>query len=81
MGAETVTREEFHAVLNSLKRIETALLGDSEMQIDGMAKKVDSHEKYIERDKNMKAKVAGGGIVAIPLLSEFWHWIKEHLFK
>ncbi len=81
MGGETVTRDEFHKVLTSLKRIETALLGDSEMQIDGMAKKVDSHEKYIERDKNMKAKVAGAGIVAIPLLSEFWHWIKEHLFK
>ena len=81
MGGETVTRDEFHKVLISLKRIETALLGDSEMQIDGMAKKVDSHEKYIERDKNMKAKVAGAGIVAIPLLSEFWHWIKEHLFK
>lgn len=81
MGAEAVTREEFHAVLNSLKRIETALLGDSEMQIDGMAKKVDSHSKYIQRDKELKAKVAGAGIVAIPLVSEAWHWIKEHIFK
>lgn len=81
MAGEAVTREEFHEVLTSLKRIETALLGDSEMRIDGMAKKVDLHERYIERDKNMKAKVAGAGIVAIPLLSEAWQWIKEHLFK
>lgn len=81
MSGEAVTREEFHEVLTSLKRIETALLGDSEMRIDGMAKKVDSHEKYIERDKNMKAKVAGAGIVAVPLLSELWQWMKEHIFK
>lgn len=78
---EPVTREEFHEVLTSIKRIEVALLGDSEMRIDGMAKKVDSHEKYIERDKNIKAKVAGAGIVAVPILSEAWHWLKEHIFK
>lgn len=81
MNGEAVTREEFHQVLTSLKRIETALLGDSEMRIDGMAKKVDSHDKYIQKDKELKAKVAGAGIVAIPLVSEAWHWIKEHLFK
>ena len=48
------------------KKIEFALLGDSKHKIEGIAAKVDKHEKYIESDKKWKWTI--GTILALLIL-------------
>ena len=59
-----------------VKRMETALMGDKDLEVVGMAEKVAAHGKYIAKDKRFKylatGAIAGGNI-------GFWAWIKSHL--
>ena len=59
-------------------KVDTALFGDDEAEIPGLAKRVKAAEKYIETDKKLKTKIAGGIAVGTPLLVVLWdriqHW-------
>lgn len=50
---------EINEIKGTLSRIETALIGDSEHGITGLAARVQANEKYIEKDKKMKWMIAG----------------------
>lgn len=61
------------------ERIERILLGDEQAEQEGLVHKVKAHGKYIDNDKRLKAKIAGGVAVGTPLLVILWdriqHWL------
>lgn len=63
------------------QKVETALFGDDDSQIPGLAKRVHDNEKYIEKDKRFKQKMAGGVAVMTPALVLAWDWIKQHILN
>ena len=71
---ETVARIEKRG-----EKIELAVLGNEELEIDGLVDKVKRHERYIDGDKKLKAKIAGGVAVGTPVLVILWeriqHWL------
>ena len=78
-----ISQKSFKALSESVKdtndrvkRMEVALMGDEEMEVQGMAQKVAAHGKYIAKDKRFKylatGALAGGNI-------GFWAWIKSHI--
>lgn len=58
-------------------KVSTALFGDEDSQIDGLALRVKNVEKYVEDDKKFKAKVAGGLFISIPIVGAIWEYIKH----
>jgi hypothetical protein len=74
---DTVSKQEFKTLTESVKRIETALLGDKEMKIVGMVDKVDKHEKHIESANKRTAWVVGASGGAGFSLSLAWEYIKH----
>lgn len=73
MLAHAESQEKFQ------QKVSTALFGDQDAQIPGLAKRVSDSEKYIEKDKKFKQKVAGGlfviSIAGVPITE----WIKQKL--
>lgn len=49
----------FAALESSVKRIESAICGDPEMKIKGIAQKVEDHDEYIESDRRLKWTISG----------------------
>lgn len=47
----------------SITRIQQCVIGDATYGQVGLVKQVESHQKYIDKDKAYKAKVAGGMVV------------------
>lgn len=47
----------------SLIKLNQTVIGDKVYGQTGLVEKVEQHEKYIERDKEFKSKIIGGGIV------------------
>ena len=47
----------------SLIKLNQTVIGDKMYGQTGLVEKVEQHEKYIERDKEFKSKIIGGGIV------------------
>jgi hypothetical protein len=69
-------KEEQHEQSKVLAEMHFAIFGNEKAGIKGIASKVVSHEKYIEKDKRFKWVVSGvlmGGNIG------FWAWIKSHL--
>lgn len=60
-------------------RMTTAIFGDEQAKIKGLAQRQSDTEDYIENDKKFKQKVAGGlfvvSIAGVPL----WEWVKHKL--
>lgn len=71
MLAHAKESKEFHA------KVSTALFGDEDSEIIGVAKRVKNLETYKDADEKFKQKVAGGlfviSIAGVPL----WEWIKH----
>lgn len=78
---EQVTKKEFKELADSVKRIETALLGDEGMKITGMASKVEKHEKYVESAKSRFAWATGASAGIGFSLSAVWEYIKQKYFS
>jgi len=69
-------RDEQHEQSKVLAEMHFAVFGNEKAGVKGIASKVNSHDKYIERDKKFKWIVSGfltGGNIG------FWAWIKSHL--
>lgn len=60
-----------------LTDIHTAIIGNESLGQEGIIPRLKAVEKYQQKDKLYKAKVAGGVLVGVPLLSEFWHWLTK----
>jgi len=51
--------KEIQQINKKLDRVLLTLLGDEDMNIDGLVAKVASHEKYIQKQKLFLAKMGG----------------------
>jgi len=51
--------KEIQQINKKLDRVLLTLLGDEDMNIDGLVAKVASHDKYIQRQKLFMAKMGG----------------------
>jgi len=58
-------------------KVSTALFGDEESQIPGVAKRLTDVEQYVKDDEKFKAKVAGGLFISIPVIGGIWEYIKH----
>ena len=47
----------------SLIKLNQTVIGDKVYGQTGLVEKVEQHDKYIEKDKEFKSKIIGGGIV------------------
>lgn len=59
----------------TLLRINQTLVGDREYGLTGIVETVKEHQKYIDKEKDMKAKFVGAvGVVGVAwtLLLKFW---------
>jgi RNase adaptor protein for sRNA GlmZ degradation len=54
-----ISLEEFNQLKNDVAAIRSAVVGNSELQQDGLAQQVRKNAEYIERDKSFKAKAVG----------------------
>lgn len=57
-----------------LNEVHTAIVGNDLGQ-KGIVKRLEDLEKYEQRDKIYKAKVAGGLAIGTPIFVAFWHWL------
>lgn len=51
--------EEIREINKKLDRVLVTLLGDEQMQIQGLTHKVAEHDKYIQKQKLFMAKMSG----------------------
>jgi hypothetical protein len=76
---EHISKQEFKKLTDSVKRIETALLGDPQMKIVGVVDKIEKHEDYIDKAKKRHAWVIGASGGAGFSLSLAWEYFKHKL--
>jgi hypothetical protein len=70
-----VDEDDFKNLVKSVTRIETALLGDKNMNVVGIADKVSAHSRYINNDRKFKY-LATGAIGGANI--GFFAWVKSH---
>jgi len=63
-----------------LDDIYTAIVGNQNTGVKGLASRVDSLEAYKESDEKLKGKIAGGLIIGTPILIGLYHWFLDHFF-
>ncbi len=51
--------KEIQSINKKLDKVLLTLLGDDEMSIEGLVAKVHQHEKFIQRQKLLMAKISG----------------------
>jgi len=54
-----IERAEFEQLKNDVAAIKSAIVGNPEMRLNGLAHKVNENSEYIERDRLFKAKAVG----------------------
>lgn len=62
-------------VCNKLDKVHNAIVGDLSLGQEGLVRMVKNHQKFIEGQKYMYAKIYGGTIVVatlVSLLAKFW---------
>jgi hypothetical protein len=73
-------RQAVESLTLSAKRIETALLGDEAMRIEGIASKVHRHETHIEKSKARVGWITGVstglGFILHYCIDRFKNWIE-----
>lgn len=50
---------EIQSINKKLDKVLLTLLGDDEMSIEGLVSKVSQHERYIQKQKLLMAKISG----------------------
>lgn len=59
----------------SLIKLNQTVIGDKVYGQTGLVEKVEQHDKYIEKDKEFKSRIIGGGIV----IGFFWGLLLKFL--
>lgn len=72
---EYITKEDLQPILKSMSRIETALLGDEAMEVEGLAKKVARHEKHVKGAYKRAGWLTGISATAGVMLHQLWEFI------
>tara|TARA_B110000967_G_C18649812_1_gene442775 strand:+ start:271 stop:555 length:285 start_codon:yes stop_codon:yes gene_type:complete len=68
-------KEKLTEIDDDLKALKQTVIGNKEYGQKGLVEQVNEHRKYLEADKNFKAKVVGGSLVVgtvWTLLLKFW---------
>ena len=68
-------KEKLIEIDDDLKALKQTVIGNKEYGQKGLVEQVNEHRKYLEADKNFKAKVVGGSLVVgtvWTLLLKFW---------
>jgi hypothetical protein len=55
--------EKIQEVNTSLVKLNQTVIGDKTYGQIGLIEKVEEHNRYIEKDKDFKSKIIGGGLV------------------
>ena len=56
-------KEKLTEIDDDLKALKQTVIGNKEYGQKGLVEQVNEHRKYLEADKNFKAKVVGGSLV------------------
>jgi len=56
-------------ISQDLKEIKMAVIGSDQLGIEGIVKKVEKHEQYINIDKKQKWSIAGGTAVIVFIIT------------
>lgn len=73
--ALTKLTDKVESIDKTTTKLNTTIVGDDAYGQVGLIKQVKDHADYIEKDKNFKSKLIGGGIVLgglWTLLLKFW---------
>jgi hypothetical protein len=68
-------KEKLTEIDIDLKSLKQTVIGNKEYGQKGLVEQVSEHRKYLEADKNFKAKVVGGSLVVgtvWTLMLKFW---------
>jgi hypothetical protein len=60
-----------------LREVHECLLGNAATDNPGIVKRVKALESYRDSDKKLKAKIAGGLFISVPIVGAFIEWIKH----
>lgn len=69
--------EELKKMQADISEMKTALLGNPEFGVNGLAQLVKNNAEYIEKDKKFKAKAVGGLAVIQFLITVFVSYFKH----
>lgn len=64
--------------IQQLNEVHSAIIGNAQLGQKGIIERLDSVEKYQDKDKKFKWTVAGGLSVGTPFLVGVWQWIVKH---
>lgn len=74
-------KAQLKALNEDISLIKNALIGNPQFKQKGMVDDVQEHAKYIEEDKRLKNRLAGGMAIGIPVTAGIWavivEWIKS----
>lgn len=59
-----------------LDEVHAAIVGNESIGHKGLIPRMQEVEKYQEKDRHFKNKIAGGVAVLTPALLAIWEWIK-----
>jgi hypothetical protein len=73
----TLLHSEIKILSQKMDRVLRTLIGDEEMAQEGLVKKVEKHEEYIQSQKLLMAKVSGIAIGSGVLSNWLFEWISK----
>jgi hypothetical protein len=73
----SLLHSELKTLSTKVDRVLRTLIGDEEMAQEGLVKKVEKHEEYIQSQKLLMAKVSGIAIGSGVLSNWLFEWISK----
>lgn len=73
----SLLHSEIKTLSTKVDRVLRTLIGDEEMAQEGLVKKVEKHEEYIQKQKLLMAKVSGVAIGSGVLSNWLMEWISK----
>jgi hypothetical protein len=73
----SLLHNEIKTLSQKMDRVLRTLIGDEEMAQEGLVKKVEKHEEYIQSQKLLMAKVSGVAIGSGVLSNWLVEWISK----
>jgi hypothetical protein len=76
----TIIEEDQKAILKTVTELKFSICGSDKIGFEGMMKKVERHEKYIEDDKKTNFVIAGG-IAVVTFIAGILVSLWDKIFK
>ncbi len=75
----SLLHSEIKTLSQKMDRVLRTLIGDEEMAQEGLVKKVEKHEEYIQSQKLLMAKVSGIAIGSGVISTWIFEWISKYI--